>query len=101
LLARLSLRTVRDLLWHRPRRYEDRRHLCTIAELALGQAATTRGQVVALGVKTFRQRSRSVFTLILEDSTARLHCRWWNQPWMERLFDVGDEVLVYGKLKDL
>src|SRR5436853_7359850 len=54
-----------------------------------------------MGVKTFRQRSRSVFTLILEDGTGRVHCRWWNLPWMERFFEVGDEVLVYGKLKDL
>src|SRR5262249_8941006 len=39
----------------------------------------------------------SIFELILDDGTARLHCRWWNLPFMEKYFAVGDEVVVYGK----
>src|SRR4029077_20586872 len=27
----------------------------------------------------------------------RLHCRWWNLPFMEKYFAVGDEVVVFGK----
>jgi ATP-dependent DNA helicase RecG len=96
-LTRLGLHTVGDLLLLRPRRYEDRRHFLSIAELQLGQAATTRGRIVAQGLKTFRKGSRSIFEFILEDGTGRLHCRWWNLPFMERYFAVGDEVMVFGK----
>jgi ATP-dependent DNA helicase RecG len=96
-LARLEIRTVEDLLLHRPRRYEDRRHLRPIAQLHLGEAATTRGTVVALGVKWYKQHTKSIFELILDDGTARLHCRWWNLPFMEKYFAVGDEVIVFGK----
>src|SRR5262245_28028699 len=79
-LQRLKIVTVEDLLLHRPRRYEDRRHSRRISELTLGESATVRGQVVALGVNYFRKRTRSVFELIVDDGTARLHCRWWNLP---------------------
>jgi ATP-dependent DNA helicase RecG len=96
-LARLEINRVEDLLLHRPRRYEDRTQLLPIAELVLHEPKTTRGQVVACGVKWFRQRSRSVFELILDDGSARLHCRWWNLPFMEKYFKVGDEVVVFGK----
>jgi ATP-dependent DNA helicase RecG len=96
-LARLEIRTVEDLLLHRPRRYEDRRHLLPIAQLQLGEAVTTRGTVVALGVKWYKQHTKSIFELILDDGTARLHCRWWNLPFMEKYFAVGDEVIVFGK----
>ncbi len=98
-LARLGLFTVGDLFLHAPRRHEDRRHLLRIAELQSGVAGTTRGTIVAQGLKTFRQRSRSVFEIVLDDGTGRLHCRWWNLPFMERYFKVGDEVMVFGKLK--
>ena len=37
-LARLDIRTVEDLLLHRPRRYEDRRHFRAIAELSRDEA---------------------------------------------------------------
>ncbi len=96
-LARLKLATVGELLLHRPRRYEDRRHFHTIAEMTLGEPATVRGKVTALGVKWYRHHTKSVFELILEDGTARLHCRWWNLPFMEKYFSQGDEVFVFGK----
>jgi ATP-dependent DNA helicase RecG len=100
-LARLELFTVEDLLLHRPSRYEDRRHLLTIRQLPLGKAATTRGRIVAQGLKTYARRTKSVFEFVLEDGTGRLHCRWWNQPFREEQFEVGDEVMVYGKVKSL
>jgi ATP-dependent DNA helicase RecG len=56
---------------------------------------------VAQGVKRYRRGTKSLFEFVLEDGTARLHCRWWNQPFMERYFQVGDEVMLYGKLRDL
>ncbi len=98
-LDRLGLRTVNDLLLHAPRRYEDRRHLLKIKELKLGESATTRGRIVATGVKTYQRKTRSVYEFVLEDGTGRLHCRWWNLPFMEKYFAVGDEVMAFGKVK--
>src|SRR5579883_31233 len=100
-LARLGLVTVEDLLLLRPRRYEDRRHFRTIKEMQLEEPGTTRGTIVALGTKTYSHGEKSVFEIILEDGTARLHCRWWNLPFMQNYFAMGDEVFVFGKMKSL
>src|SRR6266446_6662385 len=100
-LARLEIFTIEDLLLHRPRRYEDRRHFRPIAQLVLDEPAVARGNIVALGVKWFRKHTRSIFEIILDDGTARLHCRWWNLPFMEKYFAVGDEVVVFGKVESL
>jgi ATP-dependent DNA helicase RecG len=97
-LARLEIQTIEDLLLHRPRRYEDRRHFRAIAELTRDEAATARGTIVAQGLKRFRGGRKSIFEFVLDDGTARLHCRWWNLPFMEKYFAVGDEVFVFGKL---
>jgi len=96
-LARLEIRTIGDLLLHRPARHEDRRHFYPIARLQLGEPATTRGRVVAQGVKWYKHRTKSIFELVLDDGTARLHCRWWNLPFMEKHFAVGQEVIAFGK----
>jgi ATP-dependent DNA helicase RecG len=100
-LARIEIRTLGDLLLHRPRRYEDRRQFRPIAQLSTTDASLTRGTVVALGVKWFKRHTQSVFELVLDDGHDRLHCRWWNLPFMENYFAVGDQVLVYGKLREL
>jgi ATP-dependent DNA helicase RecG len=100
-LARLKLHSVGDLLLHRPRRYEDRRHFLDIAALRLGEPATVRGKVVALGLNTYAKRTKSVFELILDDGSARLHCRWWNLPFLQKYFRPGDDVFVFGKPNSL
>ena len=97
LLAKLEIHTVEDLLLHRPRRHENRANLRSIAELQLNEPAIVHGKIVAQGTKWFRKRSRSIFEIVLDDGTARLHCRWWNLPYMERYFAVGNDVLVFGK----
>lgn len=97
-LARLEVHTIEDLLLHRPSRYEDRARLRAINSLELHQSASTRGKVVALGTKWFKKHSKSIFEIVLSDGSSRLHCRWWNLPYMEKYFAVGDEVLVFGKL---
>ncbi|HZR19838.1 MAG TPA: ATP-dependent DNA helicase RecG [Verrucomicrobiae bacterium] len=97
LLSKLEIRTVEDLLLYRPRRYENREKLVRIADLELRQPAIVCGKVVALGTKWFRHHTKSIFELILEDGSARLHCRWWNLPYMEKYFAQGQQVLVFGK----
>jgi ATP-dependent DNA helicase RecG len=99
-LARLEIFTVEDLLLHRPRRYEDRRHFRKISELTKDEPFTARGVIVALGLKRFRGGGKSVFEIILDDGSARLHCRWWNLPFMEKYFAMGNEVFVFGKLTE-
>ena len=97
--AKLGIVTIEDLLLHQPRRYEDRRATgCTIAQLKLNEPTTVLGKIVAQGVNYYSKRTKSVFEFILDDGTARLHCRWWNLPWLEDKFRVGDEVFVHGKL---
>jgi ATP-dependent DNA helicase RecG len=100
-LARLGIHTVLDLLLHRPRRYEDRRQFLSIRELATDAAATVRGRIVAMGVKRFAKGRKSVFELILDDGTGRLHCRWWNLPYMQNYFRQGEDLMVFGKLSGL
>lgn len=97
LLAKLEIHTVEDLLLYRPRRYEDRQNAVKIASLELHQPAITHGSIVVLGTKWFRGHTKSIFEIVLDDGTGRLHCRWWNTPYMEKYFSKGDEVLVFGK----
>lgn len=101
-LHRLEIRTVEDLLLHRPRRYEDRRKFLNIADLQLNETATVRGKIVAAGVKRWKKGTRGLFECVFDDGTARLHCRWWKvQPWMEEYYAVGREFLIFGKPESL
>src|SRR3954453_18148284 len=76
-LERLDIRTVEDVLLLRPNRHEDRRKFAPIAELQLKESTLTCGKVVAAGLKIWKRGANSVFTVVLDDGTARLHCQWF------------------------
>jgi ATP-dependent DNA helicase RecG len=97
LLVRLKCHSIGDLLLLRPRRYEDRRHFLSIRDLVLDQPATVQGRIVVQGLKYFRNHTQSIFEMVIEDETARLHCRWWNLPFLQHCFQVGQRVMVFGK----
>jgi len=97
LLEKLKCRTVRDLLFHRPRRYEDRRDIRAIADLSPDEPALARGRIMVAGTKRLRG-GRTLFEFVLEDDSGSVRCRWWNLNYMANYFKVGDDVLIYGKL---
>ncbi|MGV3774885.1 MAG: ATP-dependent DNA helicase RecG [Verrucomicrobiales bacterium] len=101
LLAKLGIQTIAGLLFHAPKRHEDRRHFCAIADAKLHETLVFRGAVVELGLKTFRNKQKCIFEMVIDDGSGRLHCRWWNQRWMMKNYKKGDSLLICGKVKDL
>ena len=99
-LSRLGLKTVRDVLWHLPRRYEDRRNLPPMSMLRPGQAATIRGRLT--GIETRPTKGGKVLLKArLEDDTGICILVWFNQPWVGReLQKVTGEILAYGVVKE-
>ncbi|HEV8541409.1 MAG TPA: ATP-dependent DNA helicase RecG, partial [Verrucomicrobiae bacterium] len=101
LLEKLGIRTVQELLLHRPRRYEDRRVFQSIGDINALGAVTVEGEVVEVGVKRFGRGMKSLTMVIIDDGTGRLHCRWWNLPQIAKNFYTGQRLLATGRLRDL
>lgn len=68
LLERLGIITLRDLLAHYPREYDDRRRFRTIGSLRHGERACIRASVVSLEVKRLKP-SLSALKVAVSDAT--------------------------------
>ncbi|ETW99646.1 MAG: hypothetical protein ETSY1_14245 [Candidatus Entotheonella factor] len=96
LLAKLNLRTVNDLLWYLPARYEDRRRLTPLGMLQVGQRQTFYGRVYATQTVPQR-RGKPMFTMTLEDDSGTLTCKWFKaQTYMQERFAIGARVVGSG-----
>ncbi|MBX3139365.1 MAG: ATP-dependent DNA helicase RecG [Trueperaceae bacterium] len=98
-LAEVGVTTYRELLWHLPRRYEDRRVLPDYGSLEDGAVATVSGQVTSrIGNRT--KRGLHVTRAALADGRgARLTAVWFNQPWLEKQLFPGVKLVLSGKVK--
>jgi ATP-dependent DNA helicase RecG len=102
-LARFGLATAGDLLVHFPRRYEDRRQFDAFPTDTMETAVCVCGTVARTKLRRFRGTQR-MFDVIIEDGTGSaiggwLMLRWFNSPWVEKMFVQGHRVVVYGKPK--
>jgi ATP-dependent DNA helicase RecG len=97
-LARLGIRTARDLLWHLPHRYIDASSLTPLAKAELGQEVACVGRVVAKGVLPTRRGLR-IFHAVLRDDSGLLECVWPGQPFLDRTIAVGQTLLVSGPVR--
>jgi ATP-dependent DNA helicase RecG len=99
---RLGFFTVRELLFHLPRRYDDLREMRHLGELYSVEEATVvsaRVRVVDVRVEpSFRRRIQRTIAL-LEDDTGSIEATWFGRRYIERRLHPGDPVVVSGKLK--
>lgn len=97
-LQKLNVKTVKDLLWHFPTRYEDFSQIYKITDLVPNQEATIRGVINEIGGRrTFRRRLFLVEALINDDSGS-IRAVWFNQPYIQNVLRPGRLANFSGKI---
>ncbi|MBI1951502.1 MAG: ATP-dependent DNA helicase RecG [Acidobacteria bacterium] len=92
-----GLKTVEDLLFHLPFRYEDRSRFFPIAALVPGLRATVRGRVRTAVLRRTRARGMTIFEALVEDETGAIRVIFFNQPYLRTAMPPGREVILHGE----
>ena len=97
-LGKLGLASVRDVLEHRPRRYETAAEEVAIAALREGEEVVVTGRVLNVEKRPMRGRRRTRIVARVADDTAAVSVTWFNQPWLADRLKPGTEIRLRGKL---
>ncbi|MBI5970610.1 MAG: ATP-dependent DNA helicase RecG [Deltaproteobacteria bacterium] len=97
-LAAKGLKTVEDVLYFLPIRYEDRRNFTKIRELTPGSNAVTSAEVLASGEARYGRRK--VFEAAVSDGSGILKLKWFNykMSYMKGRFKPGARLVIYGSV---
>jgi ATP-dependent DNA helicase RecG len=98
IFKKLDISTIADLIYHFPRRYEDRRHLLPISKLKINQYQTLEGKIITTGLR-YTRKGPAIFEAVVGDETGNLLAIWFNQPYLKDKFSIGDKVILYGKVE--
>jgi ATP-dependent DNA helicase RecG len=100
LLAKAGLKTIEDLLYHLPFRYEDRRQLKKINAATLGEEGSFVGQLVTLQSRFVPRRRMQMMSGILRDDSGALDLLWYRAPsYLMNGLGKGQTLLVHGKIE--
>jgi ATP-dependent DNA helicase RecG len=96
-LARLGVRSIEDLIYLFPRRYDDFSQLKTIDQLQYGEEVT----IVGVVWEARNQKTRSGMNLtkaLISDGTGTVEAVWFNQPYMLRQLRHGRRIVLSGQV---
>ncbi len=99
-LARMQIRTIEDLLYTLPHRYEDRRQMRRIAQLRDGYDEIFYGEILVSG--EVRTRSgRRLWEVVVSDGSGQLTLKWFHYrtSWMQKTWRAGRRAVLRGEVK--
>jgi ATP-dependent DNA helicase RecG len=92
------LRSVRDLLEHRPRDYQQAVGETPISDLFGEDEAVIAGEVRRVSVRPTRRRL-TVLKAAVRDSSGEISAVWFNQPWLADKLQPGTRLRLRGQLR--
>jgi ATP-dependent DNA helicase RecG len=98
LLQRLDLNTARDVLFFFPRTYQDMTDLRDADQLEEDKLQSVCGVVEEFELRG-GQPGRCVLGVLVRTASGHLRGLWFNQPFMQERFKVGQRVVFSGKPK--
>lgn len=99
-LMALGLKTVRDLLFYYPFRYENFSQIKKINELLPGDIATVKVRVELLKNYRSPQKHKKITEAIMSDGTGKIKVLWFNQWYLTNSIMPGDELYLVAKISD-
>ncbi len=90
---------VEDLLHYLPMRYEDRSNLADTSQLQDGQTASMEVTVRVGGIVPLKGGRIKMYEFIGTDGLAQVRAFWWNQIYLNKVFQRGMRVILYGEWK--
>ena len=96
-LNRLGIKTIRDLIYHFPHRYDDLSKITKIGDIKINETVTVHGEII--NVKTIRTFKKKMFLTeaLVKDETGTIRAVWYNQPFLMRTLKKGTWVSLAGK----
>lgn len=97
-LKKLEIKTLEDLIYHFPFRYDDFSQISTISNSTPGEKISIQG--VIWQIKNIRTRRGKFVTIAtIADQSATIEVVWFNQPYLTKTLKAGSPVSLSGKIQ--
>ncbi|MDO9528680.1 MAG: ATP-dependent DNA helicase RecG [Syntrophales bacterium] len=99
LLGKKGIKTVEDILYFLPRRYEDRRLVKMISSTQIGNVEMVIGEVKEAQIQQYRKNK--VFEVTVDDGSGRLTAKWFkgNYTYLRKILKKGARVILTGEIR--
>ncbi|MBL7156417.1 MAG: ATP-dependent DNA helicase RecG [Candidatus Pacebacteria bacterium] len=96
-LKKLGIKTLQDLIFHFPNRYEDFSDIINISDIRINNIVCIQGKILEIeNTRTFVKKM-ALTKAIVQDNSGAVEVIWFNQPYLIKNLKPGDDVCLAGK----
>lgn len=96
--AKMKIKTIKDLLFHFPARYEDRSVFKKFAQVANDEKVASYGNIIGMDKSTPRRRM-TIIKIYLEQDNENATIVIFNNEYILNRIKIGDKIAFYGRAK--
>jgi ATP-dependent DNA helicase RecG len=99
-LKKFGIKTIQDLLFHFPSRYDDFSEIIKISQSRqrLGEVVCVQGRILEIEAKHTFRKWMAMTEAVVEDETGKVKIIWFNQPYIIKNLREDDCVCLAGKI---
>jgi ATP-dependent DNA helicase RecG len=98
LLQKMGIFSIEDALYYLPYRFEDRSSIRKISQLEPGMLTTVSGEIALIEFKRIPGKI-AILEITVSDGSGIVKAKWFNQPYMKKVFKRGQKLFLSGKIK--
>ncbi len=96
---KLDIKTIRDLIYFFPFRYEDFSQITEIKDAQEGGEVNVLGWIELIQNRRSKKKRMNLTEALIKDNSGEIKALWFNQPFLTRNLKVGDKISLAGKIK--
>lgn len=95
-LKNLNIKTVKDLVYHFPHRYQNFSLSSKISQVQPGETVTIQGQIISIK-NIYTRRGKKIQSAVVSDGEDTIEVTWFNQPFLVKTLPPGTHISLSGK----
>ncbi|MDD4830683.1 MAG: ATP-dependent DNA helicase RecG [Candidatus Pacebacteria bacterium] len=97
-LKKLGIKTLGDLLFYFPERYEDLSRIKKIKDIKINEEACLIADVMEINQEKSWRKKMSITKAFVQDDSGIIQIVWFNQPYLSKSIRKGNKLLLNGKI---
>jgi len=97
-LKAIGIKTLADLIYYFPREYKDFSKISKIKDIKINEKVCVLGKIISISQNKTWVKRMIVTTALIQDDTGAIEAVWFNQPYLNKILNIGDEIILAGKL---
>ena len=99
LFNKVGISTIKDLIYHFPRDYEDRTKTKKIIELVDGEKVAFEAELLGKVTQIFTRSRMKIFKVTVADETSKATLTWFNADYIRNLLKPNQRYVFYGQIE--